>query len=75
MRWQSLLRSFTRGVRFVAFPQDRVQQRLVQRSSLTLQFLRDGGWVAEVFKVTCLVLARWDEPGWGSWGAISAAFQ
>ena len=42
MRWQSLPRSSIRGVRFVVFSQDKVQQRLVQSSSLTLQFLRVG---------------------------------
>ena len=51
MRWQSLPRSPTQGVRSVVFSQDRVQQRLVQSSSLILQFLRVGGGLPEVFKV------------------------
>ena len=35
----------------MVFSLDRVQQRLVLSSSLTFQFLRFGGGVAEVFKV------------------------
>ena len=46
---QSLPPSSVRGVRFVVVSQDSVQQRLVQSSSLILQFLRVGRGVAEVF--------------------------
>ena len=42
MCWQSLPPSSIRGVRFVVVSQDSVQQRLVQSSSLILQFLRVG---------------------------------
>ena len=41
--WLSLPRCSNRGVRFVVFSQNWVQQRPVQRSSLILQFLRVGG--------------------------------
>ena len=48
--WFSPRRSI-RGERFVVFSQDRVQQRLGPSRSLTIQFLKVGGEVAEVFKV------------------------